>query len=100
MRYIKFWFDIGYITGADEWCVAYKEPIAEAIIMNDGENLFYQHCEDYSYLFMADFDEDNDNGEEDYDSVYNDYIDNWCSWGYEDISEEEYMQAKEDGYAY
>ena len=92
-KYIRFWFDIGYYTGADDDYVAYRMPVDEAFIENEGEAKFLQFCEDYSYLFMASYDEDNDG---DYYENYQDYIDNFCSWGYEEISKEEYLSGIND----
>ena len=97
MKYIRFWFDIGCVTGDDERYVAYLDSVTNPEIMNDGEAFFLEHCDNYSYLFMSsdaglsedelEFDED------DYEEEYQNYIDNWCSWGYEEVSELEYLEA-------
>ena len=95
MKYIRYWFDIGYRTGDDELFEEFPDNTTEAEIENYGSTSFYEHCEDYAFLFMGDFDED---GEEDYETVYDNYIDNWCSWGYEKISKEKYEELLSEFY--
>ena len=93
MKYIRFWFDIGYYTGADELYMAYPEGTSEVFIENDGEAYFYEHCEDYSHLLMAGVDEDLPD-----DMYYQEWleaVDN-CSWGYEEVSEEEYYDNADE----
>lgn len=95
MKYFRYWFDIGYRTGDDELLEEFPDNVTQAEIENYGSISFHEHCEDYEFLFMGDFDED---GEEDYETAYDNYIDNWCSWGYEEISKEEYEELLSESY--
>ena len=84
--YIKFIFDCGYYTDDDEQYVKYKRPVSNDVIQQDGHERFLEFCQDYEHLIMADYTEDDG----DYSKYYQDYIDDYCSWSYEEVTREEY----------
>ena len=101
MKYFKFYFDIGYYTGEDQLYVQYKDDVSIDQISQDCEESFYEHISSFSHLILTGFNEEDyfedieDYTEEDY---LHDYIINFCIYTYYEITEEEYKQARKDGY--
>lgn len=92
-RFIRCWFDTGFYTGDDELVIDYPDETTDIEIENDVSTLFYEHCDDYSYLLMPDFEDDM--SEEDYYEEYESRLED-CSYGWEEISEEEFLDLIDD----
>ena len=91
MKYIRYWFDIGYHTGDDELYEEFPDNVTKAEIENYGSISFLEHCEDHESLLMMDYEDEN--------LVNDEWLEAWeevisnCCWGYEEISKEEYEEA-------
>ena len=91
MKYIKYWFDIGYHTGDDELYEQFSEDTdsIEEDIEEMGSTYFYEFCEDHEGLIMQDY-EDEPLLPDEYWDIWNQIINDQCSWGWEEVTKEEY----------
>jgi hypothetical protein len=93
-RYIRFYAECGYAGCDGEWYGRYDADISDAELNDFAEDYGRSHCEGYEYIHTSDFDEEGYATEEDaqeaLQELSEDYWENYATWGWEEISEEEF----------
>ena len=94
-RYIRFFAECGYAGCDEEWYQRFNpDHVTDKDLDDFAEDMGREHCEHYEYLHTNDVDEDDYETYDDYETAFeeavDDYWDNMAHWGWEEISPEEF----------
>lgn len=89
MRYFKFMYDNGVITGAENEYVEFDDNVTEAELNDYGAEALYDYADSYEYLATGYGNNFEDEDERDA------YYEN-CDFSYKEVTEEEYMENCEE----
>lgn len=93
-RYIRFYADCGYVGCREEWYGRYSIDTPDSELSAEADDRGNEHCSMYEYLYTNNIDEDDYETYDDYETACEeaseDYWENYATWGWEEISAEEF----------
>lgn len=96
MRYFKFYADAPYAGCSMEEYYAYsKDIITDEMLQDIAEDLGNDHCSSYEGIATRGIEEEDYASFEDYELALEEAVEDYwedCSWGWEEISYEEYIE--------
>lgn len=93
-RYIKFYADCGYAGCREEWYGRYDLDVPDSELNAEADDHGNEHCSMYEYLHTNEVYEEDYATYDDYEfaleEASEDYWENYATWGWEEISAEEF----------
>ena len=93
-RYIRFYADCGYVGHREEWYGRYDLDVPTSEFNAEADDRGNEYCSMYEYLYTNNIDEEDYETYDDYElaleEASEDYWENYATWGWEEISAEEF----------